>query len=176
MIRFTTSRPSDENRHIGVCHSRRKLVRCSDHIGIQAPVRIFGSAQTHSAGSDLQLFIQARNHHGTSPRGEGKCGTNMPWYRRVATCITVVDEYPPSPFVTSHSRDSRRLISPLRVHDMVISGLDNERSSLMVLLMSRGDIALRPEHRGRFGRDVPSLVCERIDDPGSSVLRMIARP
>src|SRR6478752_4344883 len=175
MIRFTTSRPSDENRHIGVCHSRRKLVRCWT-------ISVSRRPSAYSAPLKRTLLVPICNSSSrrgitmVRPRGEGKCGTNMPWYRRVATCITVVDEYPPSPFVTSHSRDSRRLISPLRVHDMVISGLDNERSSLMVLLMSRGDIALRPEHRGRFGRDVPSLVCERIDDPGSSVLRMIARP
>jgi hypothetical protein len=81
------------------------------------------------------------------PRGEGKSGTNMPWYRRVATCISVVEEYPPSPFVTSHSRDNRLLISPLRVHERVIAGMD-EVVALPMIVLTRGggDITLYPKH------------------------------
>src|SRR6185437_6770264 len=62
--------------------------------------------------------------------------------------MTVLDEYPPNPFVTSHSRDKNAFTSPFRSHGRVMPGSDSSGDSTISSFIgfTRGQL---PQHSAR---------------------------
>ena len=65
---------------------------------VAIPYRRSAPAETTSSQRETMMW---------RPFGSARLGTNSPWYLRAGMPASVPDEYPPRPFVISHSRPRR---------------------------------------------------------------------